>query len=359
MSIKESFKNGSNISQILNSMTNQQNEMIYTFFQIPFSMSADASADVQSFQSPSGRNYIIKEYLGSGSFAHIYSVFETTTNRFYALKVGEQVPDIISQFSKEEYAYKQIQQLPPDKKENLGVMIESFLIGNCMAIIMELYKCDLFTYLEKRNWNGFSFQYVKKILHGAAEGLLALHRNHIVHGDLKPDNIVISNEGSVKIIDFGCSVCDSALIPNHIQALPYRAPEVILNLPKSNKIDVWSLGCIAVELYAGYPIFSGETENEVLQYIQKRLGDFPLSVIRNSPNRNEMFKRHKVISRKRFTDKYYKYLTLEGIINTIHFASDTDDSKKSFISFVKGMLEINSFERFSIEQVLSHPFLAT
>jgi len=63
---------------------------------------------------------------------------------------------------------------------------------------------------------------------------------------------------SLKIIDFG----SSNVLHEYIQSWYYRAPEVLMGLPYSNKIDVWSVGCIAAELYYGLPIMMGTNEED-------------------------------------------------------------------------------------------------
>lgn len=75
----------------------------------------------------------------------------------------------------------------------------------------------------------------------------------IIHCDLKPENILLAqpNRSAIKVIDFGSSCFQDKRMYTYIQSRFYRAPEVILGLPYGPPIDMWSTGCILVELYTG------------------------------------------------------------------------------------------------------------
>jgi dual specificity tyrosine-phosphorylation-regulated kinase 2/3/4 len=85
-----------------------------------------------------------------------------------------------------------------------------------------------------------------------------------VHCDLKPENILLKqpNKSGIKVIDYGSSCFTNSRIYTYIQSRFYRAPEIILGIPYTMAIDMWSFGCIIAELYTGYPIFPGENETD-------------------------------------------------------------------------------------------------
>lgn len=96
------------------------------------------------------------------------------------------------------------------------------------------------------------------------QGLLFLKKYNIIHCDLKPENILLKqkNKTGIKIIDLGSGCYEQEQIYTYIQSRFYRAPEIIFGIPYTCAIDMWSLGCILVELFQGYPIFPGEDEFE-------------------------------------------------------------------------------------------------
>jgi len=71
----------------------------------------------------------------------------------------------------------------------------------------------------------------------------------------------------------------------YIQSRFYRAPEVILGLPYTTAIDMWSLGCIVAELHTGYPLFAGENEVEQLACIMELLGPPPARLLHSATRR--------------------------------------------------------------------------
>ena len=94
---------------------------------------------------------------------------------------------------------------------------------------------------------------IKSIAKQILISMYFLQNNNISHCDLKPENIVIndSNNGSIKVIDFGSSCFDNEKLYEYIQSRYYRAPEVILGLGYNTQIDMWSFGCVLAELYNG------------------------------------------------------------------------------------------------------------
>ena len=101
------------------------------------------------------------------------------------------------------------------------------------------------------------------------EALVAVEREGLIHCDLKPENILVAEDGlNVKLIDFGNATFNSHQVYTYIQSRYYRAPEVLMGsfgITQSgmrkplydHSIDMWSLGCTAVELFIKTPIFPG------------------------------------------------------------------------------------------------------
>ncbi|RYG51546.1 hypothetical protein EON66_10650, partial [archaeon] len=72
----------------------------------------------------------------------------------------------------------------------------------------------------------------------------------------------MQNRSAIKVIDFGSSCTADKKPYKYIQSRFYRCPEVILELPYSQPIDIWSLGCILVEMHTGIPLFAGRDETD-------------------------------------------------------------------------------------------------
>jgi len=114
--------------------------------------------------------------------------------------------------------------------------------------------------------------------------LIALYfmkEHSIVHCDMKPENILLRkiNKSGIKIIDFGSGCFENEKIYTYIQSRFYRAPEIVLGIPYTPAIDMWSFGCILFELFIGYPLFPGENEQEHMAMMMEVKGVPPRSVL--------------------------------------------------------------------------------
>lgn len=100
-----------------------------------------------------------------------------------------------------------------------------------------------------------------------------------MHADIKPSNLMLKSD-QIKIVDFGSSLTHKMIKSEPCKlgtTYSYKGPEAILGyqLEKPEhlrKLDMWSFGCVAVELYFGKPIFYGSSEDEVLENIQRIIG---------------------------------------------------------------------------------------
>ena len=109
---------------------------------------------------------------------------------------------------------------------------------------------------------------IKNFARQMLQALAYMREERIIHCDLKPENILIEDKksdfvkGKIKIIDLGSSCFHEERLYTYIQSRFYWAPEIILGIPYTSAIDMWSFGCILIELFVGFPIFPGESEAE-------------------------------------------------------------------------------------------------
>ncbi len=116
-----------------------------------------------------------------------------------------------------------------------------------------------------------------RVLRDCLAGLDALHRESIVHGDLKPSNVLIKRTGNVKLIDIGSAVRLSRPAVRRVWSPAYAAPEVLMGADNTPRSDLASLGYVLVEILAGRSPFEGlETLGELIDAkadLDRRLGD--------------------------------------------------------------------------------------
>ncbi|RZC56947.1 hypothetical protein C5167_015810 [Papaver somniferum] len=142
-------------------------------------------------------------------------------------------------------------------------------------MVMEYMEHDLKSIMETKR-QPFSQSEVKCLMLQLLEGVEYLHDNWVLHRDLKTSNILMNNQGELKIGDFGMSRLYGSPLKQYTQlvvTLWYRAPELLLGAKQySTAIDMWSLGCIMAELLSKEPLFNGKTEVDQLDKIFKTLG---------------------------------------------------------------------------------------
>lgn len=150
---------------------------------------------------------------------------------------------------------------------------------------------NLYDLLKKDQFKGLSVTLIKRFSIQILQALGFLAKFRVIHCDLKPENILLVHisRSSVKVIDFGSSCYENNRIQTYIQSRFYRAPEVIMGIPITTAIDIWSFGCILAELFTGAPLFSGEDEKEQLMCMIEILGPPPAEVVQIASKRDCYF----------------------------------------------------------------------
>ena len=159
--------------------------------------------------------------------------------------------------------------------------------------MFELRSGNLYELIKQNQFRGLSTTLVRVFAQQLLNGLGLLNKARLIHCDLKPENILLKNLESpvIKIIDFG-SACDERQTEyTSIQSRFYRSPEVLLGLPYSSAIDMWSLGCIVVELFLGLPLFPGSSEYNQVSRITEMLGLPPTWMLEMGKQSGEFFEK--------------------------------------------------------------------
>ena len=207
--------------------------------------------------------YILFRYVASGGMADIYEAHDRILNRPVALKFLKEKyledRDAVEQFKNEARFTSIFNHMNIMKIYNVGeYQFRSY-------ISYELLKGKtLKEMLDNRGNLSFdeSLDYMLQIL----DGMNSVHSLGILHNDLKPDNLYLISDGTIRICDFGiASHISSKEEKNILGTANYLAPEVILNKKYSVQSDIYSLGIIFYELLTGELPFSGDNSKEVIE----------------------------------------------------------------------------------------------
>ena len=229
--------------------------------------------------------YEILEKVGTGGMADVYKSKDHTLNRYVAVKILKQEfsenANFVSKFRVEAQAAAGL--MHPNIVNVYDVGEEKGIY----YIVMELVDgITLKNYIGKKGYLGY--KEAVTIALQVSMGLEAAHRNHIIHRDIKPQNIIISREGKVKVTDFGIAkaATSDTITSNVMGSVHYTSPEQARGGFSDEKSDVYSLGVTLYEMLTGEVPFDGESTVAIaIRHIQepmpspKKLNkDIPYSV---------------------------------------------------------------------------------
>lgn len=187
----------------------------------------------------------------------------------------------------------------PEDRHHIVRMKDYFVHRKHLCIAFELLSVNLYDLIRHNRFRGISMNLLRVFLRQILSALVVMRDAKIIHCDLKPEvtdpaggasplmadrgfpsplpaplqtppgstpfralppqNVLLKslNSGEVKVIDFGSACFEGRTVYSYIQSRFYRSPEVVLRHPYTAAIDMWSLGCMATELFLGLPLFPG------------------------------------------------------------------------------------------------------
>ncbi len=158
---------------------------------------------------------------------------------------------------------------------------------NQLGLHLELGGKDLHGHI--KNGRVFSTLETVEVARKVAEGLFFLKQKKIIHGDIKPANILLSEDNSVKIVDFGISILGETGNLHPAQAEWYRSPEAVLQVKYTAAIDMWGLACVIFEIFQRRALFPSNNERHLVAMQEYVLdGGYEEELINSaSPSRQE------------------------------------------------------------------------
>ncbi|EMG49548.1 DYRK2 Dual specificity tyrosine-phosphorylation-regulated kinase 2 [Candida maltosa Xu316] len=234
--------------------------------------------------------YEIVSNLGTGSFGNVVMAKDHKSQQLVAVKIiNNHINFSIKQSMNEMRMLKILQEKQSTNNESkIMTVFNHFNFRSHMCIATELLSINLYSLLELTNFKGFGYPLIQNIAKQVLMGLKAVHDSNIIHCDIKPENVMLklpsspdSGELLVKIIDFGSSCLANETSFTYIQSRFYRAPEILIGGNYDTKIDIWSVGCLLVELFSGIPLLPGKNEYDQVGLILELFGaPKPATVIR-------------------------------------------------------------------------------
>ncbi|XP_015114835.1 cyclin-dependent kinase-like 4 [Diachasma alloeum] len=212
------------------------------------------------------------EVVGEGSYGIVMKCKHRDTGQIVAIKKFLETEEDVHV---RKMAYREIRMLKKLHHDNLVKMIEVFRRRKRFYLVFEYLDHTVLDELEAAS-GGLGPHVSKRHIFQVVRGLNFCHTNHIMHRDVKPENILVSPNGVIKLCDFGFARFVSG--PNesctdYVATRWYRAPELLVGDSRYGRpVDVWALGCLYAEMVTGDPLFPGESDVDQLFQITKVLG---------------------------------------------------------------------------------------
>ncbi|CAJ1075849.1 homeodomain-interacting protein kinase 2 isoform X1 [Xyrichtys novacula] len=331
--------------------------------------SSSSNVFFQTRYNLSGSNYILLQWVGCGGFGDVLKCLKKDTQEIVAVKIQE-----AGRYFENEYNMLKFLMTNNLDEKNIIKFIEMCsLKDNMKALVFEMLDQTLDDHI--RTSTRLDLASIRSIINQMAIALDALKTNEVIHSDIKSDNIMLVNREEqplkVKLIDFGLAIPTSlAKQGSDVQTSKYMAPEIILGLPFSEAIDMWSLGVLMGQMLTGYYLFPSDLKYECLQYMVELLGALPDNID------DGMFTRKyciKTLSGRwilkapedcdgvgvcgRMDSWPYCFRNLDQLEKLTHLANEDNDEKKACIDLLKAMLQMDPSKRITPSQVLAHPFI--
>ena len=332
-----------------------------------------------------GRKFLVLDLLGHGTFGQVAKCQNVKTRELLAVKVIKNQPAYFNQ-SMMEVTVLELLNNTHDQEDvhHLVRMRDTFIFRNHLCIVVELLSLNLYELIKQNGYRGFSISLIRIFLAQTLDALQVLKDAKIVHCDLKPENILLRSVDSpaIKVIDFGSACHENQTLYTYIQSRFYRSPEVLMGLPYSAAIDMWSLGCIAAELFLGLPVFPGATNYDQVSRIVDTLGLPPVHMLELGKDSRLYFDKNPLdgkftlksrdrysLERGRTEPKPKQYFTTANMHDLVMSypvrpkdlgPSELEaemNARRCFLDFLRGLLCYNPVERWSPPQAMLHPFI--
>ncbi|KER23147.1 hypothetical protein T265_08916 [Opisthorchis viverrini] len=199
------------------------------------------------------------DVLGEGSYATVYRGYSHVMCRSVAVKEIRINPEEGLPFT----AIREASLLKALRHANIVILHDIVHTKNTLNFIFEFVQSDLSKYIENHP-QGIRLHNVRLFLYQLLRGLAYCHDRHILHRDLKPQNLLISGAGELKLADFGLARAKSVpsrTYSHEVVTLWYRPPDVLLgSTTYTASLDIWGVGCIFTEMVSGVATFPGSKD---------------------------------------------------------------------------------------------------
>ncbi|PNY17926.1 serine/threonine-protein kinase AFC2-like protein [Trifolium pratense] len=327
--------------------------------------------------------YKILRKIGEGTFGQVLECWDREMREMVAIKVVRSVKK-----------YREAAMLEVDVLQLLGkydrsgsrcVQIRNwFDYRNHICIVFEMLGPSLYDFLRKNNYRPFPVDLVRELGRQLLESVAFVHDLRLIHTDLKPENILfispeyvkvpdykvmfrspkegtsykrLPKSSAIKVIDFGSTAYEHQDHNYIVSTRHYRAPEVILGLGWNFPCDIWSIGCILVELCSGEALFQTHENLEHLAMMERVLGPIPQHMLKRVDRAAEKYVRR---GRLNWPEGAVSRESIKAVLKLPRLPNlvmqHVDHSAGELLDLLQGLLRFDPISRMKAHEALRHPF---
>ncbi len=325
-----------------------------------------------------GDRYAVLDMLGTGTFGQVVRCRVSDDDTHVAVKVIKRHAAFKNQAWIEVSILRILHHNANDSR-HIVRFHRHFIFRDHLCLVFELLSINLYQFLKASGYRGVHLPQLRALLQQLLAALQVLVNCAIIHCDLKPENVLLTDPAgsNVKLIDFGSACQLDYPAYQYVQSRFYRSPEVLLGMPQyDSQIDMWSLGCVAAELFLGIPLFPGQNEMNMVQRIVEMLGPMPDLFLRRCTRAAKYYNVtgnvHGLKSNAQYeaendcklapSKRYFPQTTLHDIVMQAPWKSEAPhqveiEQRKAFLDLLNGMLKVDPLERLSPDEAMQHPFI--
>eukprot|EP00802_Teleaulax_amphioxeia_P005253 Tamp_05257.p1 GENE.Tamp_05257~~Tamp_05257.p1 ORF type:complete len:538 (-),score=100.26 Tamp_05257:1413-2891(-) len=247
--------------------------------------------------------YKILKVIGEGTFGKVTQCWDRTEKKYVAIKIIKSIPKYREAAKVEIEILKDIERRDKMRASGCITMLESFDFRNHFCLVFDLLGMSMYDFLRQNSYRAFSLREVQIFGRQLLRTVAFLHKMKLIHTDLKLENILLVNSDwqyhrhpihgrsrvvkckDLVVIDLGSATYETDHHASIVSTRHYRAPEVVLGLGWTYPCDLWSVGCILLELFTGEATFQTHDNLEHLAMMERIFGKLPRSMTTRADRR--------------------------------------------------------------------------
>ncbi|XP_076463898.1 cyclin-dependent kinase-like 1 [Babylonia areolata] len=278
--------------------------------------------------------------IGEGSYGVVFKCRNKDTQQLVAIKkfVESEDDPLIKKI-----AMREVRMLKQLKHPNLVRLIEVFRRKKRLHLVFDYVDHTLLNELD-RCPRGLPEPTIKRIIYQTLLAIYFCHQYNTIHRDVKPENILITREGHVKLCDFGFArilTGPGDEYTDYVATRWYRGPELLVgDTQYGPPVDVWAIGCVFAELLTGQALWPGRSDLDQLYLIRKTLGDL-------IPRHMQIFS----------NNVFFKGMSIPEPDRLEPLEEKYPSASPQAMSFMQSCLQMDPAERLTCQQLLQHPYM--